>query len=297
MPTYSLTAINVGGFPLGESDKVVSMFSSERGLVRAVAKGARKPGTKMSGKSEALCVNNLLIATGRSLDIITQAESVATFSRLRTDLVRLTYGLYYAELAQSFGEGLEQESDVFFQLLLESLTLQESAQQDAHFLALEFEMCILRMLGLSPELTVCVGCREPLTERNLSVFIQELGGVMCEQCAAQRRSEAKSYSKRGMVRENGSQYSESVDVGIDDGGYQQRGIHITPMVWKMLVSATSSAEERLSGSGAEGIVDERSRSEAQRRAIQAARRVTQKYIEERAGRKMKSLEFLGSLSA
>ena len=260
VPTYSLTAINVGGFPLGESDKVVNMFSSERGLVRAVAKGARKPGTKMAGKSEALCVNNLLLAKGRSLDIITQAESLATFGKLRTDLLRLTYGLYYAELTQSFGEGLEEESDLFFELLVEALKLQESALQDAHLLTLEFEMCLLRLLGLTPELSVCVGCREPLTERNLSAFIHELGGVMCDRCSAHRRSTARTTGQRAVRENNNSYLSDTVDVGIDDSGYQQRGIYVPPMVWKMLVSAASNAEERLSGTAAELSPDARNPS-------------------------------------
>ena len=117
MPTYPLTAINVGSFPLGEADKVITLFSKERGVVKAVAKGARKPGAKISGKAEVLCVNNLLLAKGKSLDIITQAESIETFSPLRTDLERLTFGLYFAELTRSFGTALEEDSEGFFQIL------------------------------------------------------------------------------------------------------------------------------------------------------------------------------------
>ncbi len=170
MPTYSLTAINIGGFSLGESDKVISMFSSERGLVRAVAKGAKKPGTKMAGKSETLCVNNLLIAKGRSLDIITQAESIDTFRNLRTDLVRLTYALYYAELTQAFAEGLEEDCSLYYQFLFNALQMQDRAIDDARVLAIEFGMVLLRQLGLTPELRVCVRCRRALTEYNITAF-------------------------------------------------------------------------------------------------------------------------------
>ena len=327
MPTYSLTAINVGGFPLGESDKVVLLFSGEKGLTRAVAKGARKPGAKMAGKSEALCVNRLLLAKGRSLDIITQAESVTTYGRLRTDLTRLTYGLYYAELAAGFGEGLEDESDLFFELLLDSLSAQERAEEDPHLLCLEFELTLIRLLGFSPELSVCVSCRSALTERNLSGFVHGLGGIMCDRCAEERRAEARARRRRWSraagnsadghsaedsgsssgyeisstdihagVAEKGPQSGytrESVDAGIDDSGYPEKGTYLTPLVWKMLVSAGNRVEQRLGGyDSANAMI----LNDAQSRAVEAARRLIQRYIEDRLGRKIKSLAFLDQIS-
>src|SRR5580704_11965922 len=114
MPTYTVTGINIATFNLGESDKLITIFSSERGLIRAVAKGARKPGAKVAGRAEPLNVNKLLLATGRSLDIITQAESIETFPKLRQNLVRLSFALYYAELTQHFGPGLCEENEAHF---------------------------------------------------------------------------------------------------------------------------------------------------------------------------------------
>ena len=121
MTTYSVSGINIGSFNLGEADKVLTIFTAERGLVKAVAKGARKPGAKITGKAEVLNVNKLLIAKGKTLDIITQAESIETFTRLRADLTCLTYGLYYAELTQAFGQGVGEESLQYFDLLVTSI--------------------------------------------------------------------------------------------------------------------------------------------------------------------------------
>ena len=73
------------------------LFSRERGIHRAVAKGARKPGTKMGGKSEPLNINRLLLSKGKSLDIITQCESIESFGALRKDFARLSYALYFAD--------------------------------------------------------------------------------------------------------------------------------------------------------------------------------------------------------
>lgn len=276
MPTYNLTAIIVGGFPIGESDKVVSMFSSERGLVRAVAKGAKKPGTKMSGKSEALCANKLLVAKGRSLDIITQAESISNFRSLRRDLVRLTYSLYYAELTQAFGEGLEEESELFYQVLFNSLHMQEAEIADARLLSLEFQMFLLRQLGVSPELQVCIKCRRPLTEYNITVFYSELGGIGCDKCGPSSSTPGARVAERS---------HDSYDAE-----YEDRGTFVTPLVWKMLVNADSTCDEL-------ALPENFSRrrpgyTEAQAPALDAAHRLMQRNLENRAGKKMRTLDLL-----
>jgi len=294
MPTYNLTAINVGGFALGESDKVVHMFSAERGLTRAVAKGARKPGTKMAGKSEALCVNKLLIATGRSLDIITQGESINTFRKLRTDLTRLTFGLYYAELTRTFGEALSDDCDAYFDTLLKALALQEQSDVDPKLLCLEFEFYLLRLMGLNPELTSCVWCRQPLNDRSISLFSAELGGIGCETCKSKL---TKRYSSLVAERKAGGAYAEDIDsrdivYGGDSKGFPAGSTYITPLVWKTLVLA-DNASRALDEDLPPQTATRKSRAEMspiQLRALEAARRIIQRYLEDNAGKKMKTLE-------
>ncbi|MBX9668289.1 MAG: DNA repair protein RecO [Candidatus Obscuribacterales bacterium] len=287
MPTYNLTAINIGGFSLGESDKVVSMFSTERGLVRAVAKGAKKPGTKMAGKSEALCVNNLLIAKGRSLDIITQAESIDTFRKLRVDLVRLTFGLYYAELTQAFAEGLEEDSALYYQTLFNALKLQERAADDARLLALEFGMALLRQLGFSPELTVCVRCRHALTEYNITAFYPNLGGIACNRCGQQAKAKA-AVSEIDLTG-----YYSTREKPDADEEYEERGIFVTPLVWKLLVSADACCDELAADLPEDDLRPRRRElSASQKPALDAAHRLLQRYLEDRAGKHMRSLDLL-----
>jgi DNA repair protein RecO len=296
VPTYNLTAINVGGFALGESDKVVHMFSPERGLTRAVAKGARKPGTKMSGKSEALCVNKLLIATGRSLDIITQGESINTFRKLRTDLTRLTFGLYYAELTRTFGEGLGDDSDTYFDTLIKALTLLEEATDDPRLLCLEFELYLLRLMGLSPELISCVWCRQPLTDHNISLFSGELGGIGCEACKTRL---TKQHATLVAEQKSGGPYTEDIDTrdivyGGDARSYPRGSTYITPLVWKTLVLAENSSralDEELPPQTATQKA-RATMSPAQLRALEAARRLIQRCLEDNAGKKMKTLDLL-----
>jgi DNA repair protein RecO (recombination protein O) len=270
MPTYTINAITIGTFALGESDKILTLFSAERGLVRAVAKGARKPGSKISGRSDVLNVNKLLIATGKSLDIITQAESIETFRPLRQDLERLSYSLYYAELTQYFGQGVADESDLYFEFLTTSIRMQAEHKADAALLCLNFELQLLEFLGYKPELDACVICRSALTEYILGVFHYDLGGIVCERCFSR---------KAHVVREAGGGDFDSQRPG-------KGSTHITPLVWKRLVLANQgSIEGSDSASMSQNIV----------RANQAARRLIQGYIEHRAGRRMKSLDLIAQL--
>lgn len=271
MPTYTVHAVNVGSFALGETDKVLTMFSAERGIIRAVAKGARKPGSKIAGRADVLNVNKLLLATGKTFEIISQAENVETFPNVRKDLNRLSYCLYYAELTHHFGLGLADESASYFDFLCDSLRAQGKGAADAGSLCLVFELKLLQWLGYQPELYCCVVCRDALTEYRIAIFHFESGGIVCERCTAddQRAKVAEGYSK---VRQTSAFVKESM--------------HITPLVWKRLILAASHTMPiDQNGNNSPAIV----------RATEAARRVIQTYIEYRAGKNMKSLELIGKL--
>jgi len=271
MPTYTVHAVNVGSFALGETDKVLTMFSAERGIIRAVAKGARKPGSKIAGRADVLNVNKLLLATGRTFEIITQAENVETFPNVRKDLSRLSYCLYYAELTNHFGLGLADESASYFDFLCHSLRAQGKGDADAGSLCLVFELKLLEWLGYQPELDCCVVCRDALTEYRIAMFHFESGGIVCEKCTEneQRAKVSEGYSK---ARQTSAFVKESM--------------HITPLVWKRLIlAAGDTLPTDQNGSNSSAIV----------RATEAARRIIQTYIEYRAGKNMKSLELIGKL--
>lgn len=286
MANYHLTAVNVGSFPLGESDKVLTLFSAERGLIRAVAKGVRKPGTKIGGRSELLRVNKLMLATGRSLDIIVQAEEVSSYSSLRKDLAKLCYGLYYAELTAHFGQGLGDESKVFFKYLCDSLERLSGGQLDPALLCLQFELHLLQLLGLMPELDFCVNCRTALTDSNVSRFDYEEGGIVCADCSILARQVVK-----GSVGEHPHTYQHNIgqhNIGQHNiGQYRSFTTYLTPLVWRRLILASGGLDQKN-----EEFLQASVNSA---RANAAGRRLIQTYINYKAGRKMKSLELLQGL--
>lgn len=97
--TYRATGINLKGSPLGEADVLLTILTAEQGLLRAVAPGARKPKSKIGGRTGLFVVNHLALGRGRSLDRIHQAEAIASYPRLSEDLGKLTAGQYLAEMA------------------------------------------------------------------------------------------------------------------------------------------------------------------------------------------------------
>ena len=99
---------------------MLTLFTPQHGKLRVVAKGVRRPGSKKAGHLEPFTLVNLLLARGRELDIITQAEAVRTFPQIRTDLLRLGLAAYVAELIDRFGVQ-EGDSLGLFQLAADTL--------------------------------------------------------------------------------------------------------------------------------------------------------------------------------
>lgn len=274
MPSYNVKAINVNSFNLGEADRVLTIFTPEKGLLKAIAKGARRPGTKMAGRSDILCVNELALSSGRSFEIITQAQSINSNSALRADFARLSYGLFYAELTACFGSGLEGESATYFDFLIESLSSLAEKNSDPLKHCLEFEFALLDFLGYKPELTFCISCRDPLNEYSLSRFVLEQGGIVCSGCYQQHKQLAiREAAKRDFDdyedrRQNSSEYS--------------RAFHITPLVWKTLILRAEGPGSSFSAS----------KTELPQQVLKAAQNLLQSYIELRAGKHLKSLDLL-----
>ncbi len=167
----------------GESDRLLTLFTPERGKIRAIAKGARKPSTKVSGHVELFARSDVLIYKGRNLDILTQAELIDAYLGLREDLARGAYANYVAELLDRFTADEEDEGEALFQLLHETLRrLAEAA--DPRLATRFFELHLLDLVGFRPELQECVVTRQALLPE-AQFFSYEEGGVVSRAGARQ----------------------------------------------------------------------------------------------------------------
>lgn len=167
--TYKATGINLKSAPIGESDRVLTVLTREFGLIRAVAPGVRKHRSTIGGRSELFVVNELLLAKGRSLDKITQAETVESYPGLSRNLGKLAAAQYLAELAIATGLD-EQPQEELFCLLSEHLSrlerLPDRTETDSAALVIahlaQGIFHLLALAGLAPQVQVCCVTRLPL---------------------------------------------------------------------------------------------------------------------------------------
>ena len=177
--TYRCEALTLKKSALGEADLVVTLFTKDRGKLRAVARGARRTSSKLLGHLEPLTQVRLSLAQGRNLDYINQAQVIESFADLKQDLGAITKGLYLAELVDGFGSEASPNQPLY-QTAVEILGFIGQAPESDWPLRF-FEVQLLRLSGLMPELYQCVECRRPLSPGNHR-FSPTLGGTLCADC-------------------------------------------------------------------------------------------------------------------
>ncbi|ELR96470.1 DNA repair protein RecO [Gloeocapsa sp. PCC 73106] len=154
--TYRVTGINLKAIPLGEGDRLLTILTPEKGLIKAVAPGARKYQSQLRGRMELFVVNQLLIAQGRSLDKITQAETLISHANLSNNLGKLASAQYLAELALALALS-EQPQVEIYQLITEHLgRLTQLAPTEPFFPLLTHGIFhLLVVAGIAPRVNVC----------------------------------------------------------------------------------------------------------------------------------------------
>jgi DNA repair protein RecO (recombination protein O) len=176
--TYQTEAIIIKKIKLGEADRILTLYTPHLGKIRAVAKGVRRPRSKMAGHLELLTHSLVSLARGRNLDTITGSQTINSFLPLKSDLQLASYALYATELVDQFTAD-NVENYPLFQLLLE--TMEHLCQDNDKELALRyFELHLLNLVGYRPQLQQCVSC-QALLETNSS-FCPSMGGMLCPNC-------------------------------------------------------------------------------------------------------------------
>ena len=214
--TYTTTGINLKSMPLGENDRLLTILTPESGLVRAVAPGARKPKSRLAGRSALFVVNELFLARGKSLDRITQAETITSYPGLTRNLGILTASQYLAELVlvQALSEQPHAE---LFELLNEHLRRLESLSKQAKVTEVLPHLThgvfhLLAWGGIAPQVHGCGITQRPIvpdvTRSNWTVaFAIDAGGVVSE--AAQNLDTYKAKPQLKPKGENAARVREA----------------------------------------------------------------------------------------
>lgn len=185
MDSFVTNAINLKAYNLSESDKIMVMYSRDKGLIRGVAKGVKKPKSKLGARMDLLVANKLMLHKGRNLDTISQAEALNTFNATRRNMDKIFYSMYISEVVNNFGVEDDPCSAVIFDLLYEALNTVSQAPDKVRILTavLKFQLKMMRVSGFSLELDRCLCCGKPIVNESM-YFSGRLGGVVCRECNA-----------------------------------------------------------------------------------------------------------------
>ena len=176
---YKTEAIVLKRIKLGEADRILTLYTPHLGKLKAVAKGVRRPKSKLGGHVELLTYGTVMLARGRNLDIITQSQTISSFLPLRDDLWRTSRAIYAADLVDCF-TAEQVENYPVFKLLLD--TLHWLCQTpNGEFPLRYFELHLLAYVGYRPKLGQCLGCNSHL-QPTTNFFSVSGGGILCPKC-------------------------------------------------------------------------------------------------------------------
>ncbi len=181
---FTTNVINLKSYSISEADKIIVMYSKEKGLIKGIAKGIKKTTSKLGGRMDMLVANKLMINKGRNLDTICQAEALNTFFNLRHDMNKLFYAMYAGEIVANFGIENDPNSEEIYNLFysfLDKISGLKEKEQIMLYL-LRFQLKIMNITGYSLELEKCVKCMKVPDEKEI-YFSIETGGILCADCA------------------------------------------------------------------------------------------------------------------
>src|SRR5690242_13607368 len=197
--TYTTEAVVLRSMRLGEADRVLHLYTLDRGRVGAVAKGVRKTSSRFGGRLEPLSHVELVLHQGKSdLQTVTGVQLVRSHQTARDDYYRLSVGLVGAEaMLRPVSE--QEKNERAFTAVTRFLDALDEAPHAADRpaldpLGLSFQLKLLWLSGYLPHLTSCAECGAE--DATLVGYSPRAGGAVCGGCA--REAEALGLSGEGI---------------------------------------------------------------------------------------------------
>ncbi|MDC3415551.1 DNA repair protein RecO [Aquibacillus salsiterrae] len=161
----------------GETHKIVTLYTKEKGKIGGIARGAKKPKSRMAAVTQPFIHGLFLYQTGANLGTLQQGEVLSPLRKIREDIIKTGFASYIAELTDKLVDEKQPDSFLFNQLLK---TLEWIAEgKDAEVLTIIYELKIYKKAGIAPILDQCAVCRQ---KENAYFFSVAEGGLICSSC-------------------------------------------------------------------------------------------------------------------
>lgn len=181
-PAIVLRAVNYG-----DADRVLTLFTEQVGKVSVLARGARKGSRRHSASGIGLFTTGIteleLRTSGAGLDRLRRFDVGNGYAHLGLDVGRLAHASYAAELVSELTQPHQAEPELYRQLVEFFTYLDRSAPTSERLRC--FELQLLDLVGLGPELAVCRACASTALGKSRQGFSITLGGVVCGVCSTE----------------------------------------------------------------------------------------------------------------
>lgn len=213
--TFHAQAVVLRHMEYGEADRILTLYTLEKGKIKAIAKGVRKIHSRKAGHLEPFTQVNLFFAQGRDLSIITQAETISPFYKLRENLKLTSLSAYVVELLERFSYEEGPNRDLY-NLLVDTLTRLETNPL-SHTVIHYYEVRLLDLLGFRPDLQTCSKCKNAIKAED-QYFTAQGGGVYCPSCGKNQPDAwpVSMAALKYMRHFQRSKYSKIKDVAIPE---------------------------------------------------------------------------------
>lgn len=198
MPLYRDEGVVLRTVKLGEADRIITLLTRAHGKIRAVAKGVRRVKSRFGGRLEPFMRVDILIATGRSLDVVSQAESIAVYAApICADYDAYEVANVIVETADKLVSAENERASAQYQLLIGALNALAKHAHPAEAIGDSYVLRALALAGWTPRLRSCVVCGRAVNSHERVFLSVAGGGVMC---AADRTPDAKPLSDDERIR-------------------------------------------------------------------------------------------------
>jgi DNA repair protein RecO (recombination protein O) len=177
MSLYRDEGVVLATTKLGEADRIITILTRGHGKIRAVAKGVRRTKSRFGARLEPFMRVDLLIAEGRSLDVVSQAESLASYgSPIAADFAAYEAANVIVETIDKLVSAEHERSDSQYRLVIGALNALSKGDHAPRAVADSYVMRALALAGWTPRLGTCVVCG-----RSEGAYLSiASGGTMCE---------------------------------------------------------------------------------------------------------------------
>lgn len=176
---YRTEAIVLGRFDLGETDRIFTLLTRDRGKIRAVAKGARRPTSKLAPALEYFSRCRMILSRGRDLDVITSVEVIERPAGLGERVDAFSHACHLAEVTSTLTPEGQAQPEVY--ALLAAALSELEGPVEPWLLTRWYELALLALTGYRLDLYRCAGCGKVLEAESNMLGVQT-GGMLCPDC-------------------------------------------------------------------------------------------------------------------